>query len=430
MTDIETFQSGYPLLHHFEKEAAYPLSIIVQRGNALSFTYHTKISEDREKNYFYLKKIILSLLWIVGGNRILFNGKEEYIEDFIKKIKEDSEFDTTKKEMERMFHLPFLLEKTDKEYKDIFSSFQVSGSQDGSRIGLDLGGSDRKVTAIKDGQILFQEEDLWSPKEENDIQYHYQGILDSLKKAVSHLGKVDSIGISTSGILEKNRYLQATLFKSVVQKDRIPNFFIDFMKKEYPDIPYTILNDGDVSALYGSLLYKKGSFLGIAMGTSLGGGYIQEGNSFNGWICEIGKIPIDYSPSAFSHYSMKIKGAGSEYLSQKGIIRILESRGFPLSGSLPEKLVTIQNEAEQGNETVLDAYRTFGKRLGTALCLYHRFIPFENVVLLGRVTTGIGGEILMKNATDVLKKKKIEATIYLPDENQRRLGQSYIASQL
>lgn len=426
----ETFQSGYTLLDRFEKEAEYPLSITVQRGNSLSFTYHTKISQDTSKNQFYLKKIILSLLWIVGGTTILLKGNGIYIKDFIQEIRKDPEFDTTKKEMERMFHLPFTLKETDKDYKDTHPCLIVSGSFKGNRIGLDLGGSDRKVTAVKDGKILFQDETIWNPKEQSDIQYHYLGIQESLNKAASYLDRVDSIGISTSGILEKNRYLQATLFKSVTQKDEVEDFFIDFMDREYPGIPYTILNDGDVSALYGNLLYKRDNFLGIAMGTSLGGGYIEEKNTFNGWICEIGKIPVDYSQNAVSHYSMKIKGAGSEYFSQKGIIRILKEQGFQRQGSLPEQLVFLQKEAEKGNRIVLDAYQTFGRRLGMAICLYRKFIPFENIVLLGRVMTGIGGEILKKEAETVLRKEKLNITLYTPDENQRRLGQSYIASML
>ena len=82
----------------------------------------------------------------------------------------------------------------------------------GCRIGFDAGGSDRKVSAVMDGEVLYSEETVWYPKITADPEYHYQGILESMKKAASYLPRVDAIGVSSAGIYVDNKIRVASLF--------------------------------------------------------------------------------------------------------------------------------------------------------------------------------------------------------------------------
>ncbi len=54
--------------------------------------------------------------------------------------------------------------------------------------------------------------------------------------------------------------------------------------------------------------------------------------------------------------------------------------------------------------------------------------------MLGRVTTGPGGDILIRKANEVLEKEfpklKEQISLQLPDEKSRRVGQSIAAASL
>ena len=176
-------------------------------------------------------------------------------------------------------------------------------------------------------------------------------------------------------------------------------------------------------------MYHKDHILGLAMGTSEATGYCQN-KSFNGWINELGKVPMNYASDAVAHYATGIVGAGSEYLSQKGIIRLCGMAGIVFEGTLAKQLVQIQEEAKKGNPVVLSCYEDMGMYLGSSLALYKKFLDIRNVLLLGRVMTGIGGDIIIKKANEYLKEKHIDINVFTADENFKRLGQSFVAAGL
>lgn len=417
-------------LSSFEGRSHHPYLLTIQRGNEISYTYHGLHSDNREESYFYVKKILLTLMWLVGGTEFKFNGDAFFFDFRKERITNDEEIRICAKRRERVFGTPFSFVSSKKIYKDTCSYTKLSGERKGCRIGFDEGGSDRKVTAIIDGKDVFSEEVLWSPKCEKDYHYHYNGIVESLKHAASHLPHVDSIGVSTAGIVYHNQLLEPTLFRSVPQEDKdryVRSIFPDIAKKEFGGVPALVHNDGDVSAFGGSLLFKKDNIVGLAFGTGLASGYCYH-SSFNGWINEWGKIPLDYSLSAYSHYDLGVKGAGTEYLSQKGIIRLCKNAGYSFEGTLPEQLLQIQKEAEKDNPVVLECYKERGEYLGSALCFFHRFLPFTSVLTLGRVRTGRGGEYLLLGTREYLKAHSLSSIeVFTSDEHFRRLGQSYIA---
>lgn len=426
------FVSAFEALDEFEKKGSIPFVITVRRGDSLSFSYRMKITEDIPESYFYVKKIVLTLLWAVGGTEIVCFGSHLMSEYLKEQADKDEELKKSVTEMENVFCRPFVFSETDHPIPDKEKRIPFSSSFDGCRIGFDAGGSDRKVTATIDGNVVFSEEVLWQPKLETDYHFHYAGVMDSLSRARSHLPRVDAIGISTAGIVIDNEMAQAALFHSVPEGDRnahVRPFFIDMMKKEFPDVPYLVANDGDVSAMGGYLLFHKNSVLGIALGTSEAAGYCIDG-AFTGWINEFGKVPFNYDRMAVHHYSMGISGAGSEYLSQKGIIRLCKNAGISFDGTLAEQLVQIQKEAENGNPLVLQAYEDMGEYLGSALMLYRKFFSFSSVLLLGRVLTGKGGDILTKKTEEYLRSHHVGIEVFTANEEFKRLGQSYIAAGL
>ena len=56
------------------------------------------------------------------------------------------------------------------------------------------------------------------------------------------------------------------------------------------------------------------------------------------------------------------------------------------------------------------------------------------MLILGRVTTGLGGEIVLSKAAEVLEKEFPETSaaisMHVPDEKSRRVGQAVAAASL
>ena len=421
--------SAYKSLSEFENKGNIPFSVAIKRFDDICHIYKTNITSDMEESYFYVKKIVLTLIWMVGGNEIVFMGNKDFFDYFMAHKENDLELINSEKGMEEVFKTPFVYSYSESELKEKELIVPVSGDFKGQRIGFDAGGSDRKVSAVKDGKVVYSEEVLWLPKEQTDWHYHYDGILDSMKKASDHLDRVDAIGVSTAGIIMNDEVAQSNLFIKVPAnetKEHVRSIFKDIALKEFGGVPIKVSNDGDVTALGGEMLYGKDRLLGIAMGTSEAAGYSLN-HSFNGWINELGKVPMNYSENAASHYATGIKGAGSEYLSQKGIIRLAKLAGYEFEGTLAEQLVAIQ----KANDGCLDkAYEDMGTYLGDAIALYSKFLDLKSVLLLGRVMSGRGGDVLIKKAKEVLKVYGKDIEILSADENFKRLGQSYIAAAL
>ena len=163
------------------------------------------------------------------------------------------------------------------------------------RIGFDAGGSDRKVSAVIDGESVYSEEVVWFPKINSDPDYHYQGILEAMKTAASKMPRVDAIGISSAGVYIDNRIMNASLFLKVSKEDfekKVKNMYLDVAKEIGENIPVEVANDGDVTALAGAMNLNDNSVLGIAMGTSEAGGYVDPQGNITGWLNELHSFPL------------------------------------------------------------------------------------------------------------------------------------------
>jgi hypothetical protein len=88
----------------------------------------------------------------------------------------------------------------------------------------------------------------------------------------------------------------------------------------------------------------------------------------------------------------------------------------------------------KGDKKALEIFQNIGVYLGYSLGFYDLFYDMENILILGRVTSGMGGIEIVKYAKKVLKKvfpdlaKKVK--LILPDEKSRRVGQSIAAASL
>lgn len=315
----------------------------------------------------------------------------------------------------------------------------IGGHLNGCRIGFDAGGSDRKVAAVIDGKEVFSIATVWQPKLERDPSYHFDGIDDSIRQAAAHLPRIDAIGVSSAGIYVDNRTMVASLFRKVPEaafEARIKNIYPDIAQK-WGDVPLVVANDGDVTALAGALELKDHPVLGIAMGTSQAAGYVDDRGLITGWVNELAFAPIDVSEQAplDSEWSGD-RGTGVNYFSQDAAIRLanVAGIGLPSEASPAEKLELLQELMLAGDVGARGIFETMGVYLGYGLLLYAEFYGMKHVLLLGRVTSGEGGNLLVEKARQVLATEAPELAerirIHLPDEATRRVGQSIAAASL
>ena len=212
----------------------------------------------------------------------------------------------------------------------------LGGHLDGCRIGFDLGGSDRKVAAVIDGKVVFSEETEWDPYHQPDPQYHWDGIMDSLQRAAAHLPRVDAIGGSAAGVYVHNQVKFASLFRGVPHdlfERRVKNLFLD-LRKAWNDVPFEVVNDGDVTALLGSMSLRDGAVLGVALGTSTAGGFVAGDGNITSWLNEIAFAPVDYQPDAPRDEWSGDRGCCVQYLSQQAVGRLVARAGIILPPSM------------------------------------------------------------------------------------------------
>ncbi|MBE7083774.1 MAG: ROK family protein [Clostridiales bacterium] len=424
-----------------EKEENKTLKLCVERNDGYNYIYELKIfsaSEKQEENYSIAERIIKSILWVVGGYKIYING-DDYIYERIKADYTQSgsrAFDVDF--MQTVYETEFEVIKTnDVNFpKANVCNVKIGGHLDGCRIGFDAGGSDRKVSAVIDGKVVYSEEVVWFPKINSDYRYHYDGIMTAIKTAASKMPRVDAIGVSSAGVYINNKIMVASLFLKVPKEDykaHVQNMYIDIAKEI--GAPLEVANDGDVTALAGAIDLKDNCVLGIAMGTSEAVGYINDKGLLNGWLSEVAFVPVDFNKNAMVDEWSGDYGCGVKYFSQDGVIKLAESAGYKFEeGSSPaEKLKVVQKLMENGDDMARKIYEDIGVYLGYAIPYYSEFYKIKHLLLLGRVTSGEGGAIIVQKAKEVLNAEFPEfadINITMPDESNKRVGQSIAAASL
>ena len=426
----------------FLKDAKEPLDIAVERSGGEVAVYRTKIhgtDEMAQADVYYVDRLIKMLLWMKGGFKVYLSGSKavyEAIKDAYR-VGGSRAFDADF--MSNVYEKPFEVVYCDHVPEEKSNPQAVGRHLDGCRIGFDAGGSDRKVSAVVNGEPVFSEEVVWFPKTTADPDYHYQGIVSALKSAAEHMPRVDAVGVSSAGIYIENRTMVASLFLKVPKEDfdaKVKDIYIRAIKDTFGDVPYVVANDGDVSALAGAMSLEENNIMGIAMGTSEAVGYVDQNGNITGWLNELAFAPVDANPDAMEDEWSGDIGCGVKYFSQDGVIKLAPAGGIELDPALSpaEKLKVVQKAMEEGNPGAAAVYRSIGVYLAHSLALYYHFYGFKHVLLLGRVMSGKGGDLLLDTCKSVLADEypeiasKINPT--MPDEKARRVGQSVAAASL
>lgn len=423
--------------------AGEPLILGLERSDGFLSRFETRVfpeEHDRAKaNLFYAERILKFLLWQRGGWRIYVGGPKsigEYLAACYSPRGTRS-FDYHFMG-EDVYEKTFTIVPCDPS--DVPEELEVGkhlgGHLDGYRIGFDLGASDRKVSAVIDGEVVFSEEVVWEPKAQNDLDYHYREIMSALKKAAEKLPQVDAIGGSAAGIYIDNQVRIASLFRGI-PKERYHEVRRLFLRiRDEMGVPLEIVNDGDVTALAGSLSLDDSGILGIAMGSSEAGGYVDLDGNITGWLNELAFAPVDYNPQAPVDEWSGDRGVGAQYFSQECVFRLAQKAGIPIPEgvSKAEQLVSIQEKLETGDSRAELIWRSMGDYLGYGLGHYADFYDLKHVLILGRCTSGRGGNLILDGAQKVIEDEfpafAAKVSIQLPDEISRRVGQSIAAASL
>lgn len=426
----------------FRKDARKPLDLAVERSGGQIAVYKTFIHGTPEleaADRYYADRLVKTLLWLKGGFRVYVSGDRGIYETLKAAYAAGGSRAFDADFMSGVYERPFEVVWCDAIPEEHSASQSIGRHLDGCRIGFDAGGSDRKVSAVIDGESVFSEEVVWFPKTNPDPEYHYQGIVSALQSAAAHLPRVDAVGVSSAGIYIDNRTMVASLFLKV-PKDafdaKVKDIYIRAIHDTFGDVPYAVANDGDVSALAGAMSLAENNVLGIAMGTSEAVGYVDAEGNITGWLNELAFVPVDAAPGAMEDEWSGDIGCGVKYFSQDAVIKLAPAAGINLSDDLSpaEKLKEVQKLMGRPGGPAEAIYRSIGVYLGHTLALYHSFYGFNHVLLLGRVMSGRGGDVILSTAKDVLADEypEIAGLIKpaLPDERARRVGQSVAAASL
>merc|ERR1719394_930562 len=331
----------------------------------------------------------------------------------------------------------------------------VGTDANGCRLAFDLGKSDIKTVAVEDNEVLYSKETEWDVTNP-DPQYHYDAIMDALKLAKAALPKVEAIGGSATGTVSgDNEATWCDIFPNVppaVYKAKVVDIFKRLAKEIAGDVPLKVINDGEVTALAAVTKIGAGNVMGISMGSSEGAGYANAEGNLMGWINELCYVRLDLNPNAPTDPWTKGAHTGMShlYLGQRGVTKLAAKGGV----DLPENYVfphpdmcTIKHEDHaqclklvqkamtlpEKEPKVRQIYETVGVYLGYALAQYSEFYPIDHVMILGRVSKGAGGDLMLDTAKKVLETEFPEYAhiqFHTADDQFKAVGQCIAAAAL
>jgi predicted NBD/HSP70 family sugar kinase len=421
-----------------------PLAIGLERQQGQFSVYRTRcFREDAGSaalNLPYCERLVKMLLWQRGGWRVVVGGPSS-VGEHIQQVYSpkgarafDAEF------MAGVYERPFTVETTEVEKvpEPSEGTIPLGGHLEGCRIGFDLGATDRKVAALRDGQVVFTEEVVWDPRNAADPIYHFSEIMAALQSAAKHLPRVDAIGGSAAGVYINSRPRAASLYRAVPKElfdSKIGNLYKD-LQRAWGGIPFEVVNDGEVTALAGAMSLKDDAVLGIALGSSQAGGYVTESGEITTWLNELAFCPVDYQVDAPVDEWSGDAGCGAQYFSQQAVFRLTHEAGIQLDASLgaADRLKAVQALLHAGDGRARRIFETIGCYAGYDVAHYADFYKLRHVLILGRVTSGEGGAIILNRAQEVLRTEFPEldenVALHLPDESSRRVGQAVAAASL
>lgn len=425
-----------------EAEGGRPLGLALVRPDGTAFRWDGRVlaaggGNDR-LTAKYVERVVKFLLWQKGGSRILVAGAPDVAAGLagLYRAGGRQEFDWGFIG-EKIFgeHITVRAVEAAELPRETAATIELGRHLDGCRIGFDLGGSDRKCAAVIDGEVVFSEEVEWNPYFESDPAYHLEGIHDSLRRAAAHLPRVDAIGGSSAGVYVNNEVRAASLFRGISAEDfeqHIRRIFFT-LRERWGGVPFEVVNDGEVTALAGSMGLGTNAVLGVAMGTSQAAGYVDPQGHIKPWLNELAFAPVDYRDDAPRDEWSGDIGCGAQYFSQQAVARLAPAAGFEFGAMpFPEQLVRVQEAMRAGDGRARRVYQTIGTCFGYAVAHYAAFYEVGSLMVLGRVTSGEGGEVIIAGAEEVLAAEfpELQVKLVVPDEKTKRHGQAVAAASL
>jgi hypothetical protein len=419
------------------------LTIALRRDDGTASLFLTRVlarGVDDDATHLHVERTVKFLLWSRGAPDILLAGPEAA--SLAQRLQADYspagcrafDADFLRKVFERP--LSFRAITTSELPAAVSAHLPLGRNLDGCRIGFDLGGSDRKCAALIDGEVVYSEEVKWDPYFQSDPAYHLAGIRHSLDLAASHLPRVDAIGGSSAGVYVNNKVRVASLFRGITDAaifdSQVRDIFLD-LAKSYA-VPFEVLNDGDVTALAGSMSLGRNAVLGVAMGTSVAAGYVDASGSLTNWLSELAFVPVDYRRDGPADEWSGDRGCAVQYFSQQGVGRLLPLAGISLPSSmrLPEQLEELQRLLLVDDPRARLVYDAIGVAFGYAIAHFASFYEMGCLLIMGRVTSGQGGTLIIEKARTVLRDEfpELRIDLVVPGEKDKRHGQAIAAASL
>jgi predicted NBD/HSP70 family sugar kinase len=416
--------------------------------------------EDMEASVYLAGVLIQEMIWQRSASSLLLAGPPKQCELLKAAFSKGGAYEYEASSMPNVCGTP------DKEFEvKIVKAEELPALKDtpqemgkdasGCRLAFDLGKSDIKTVAVKDGEVVYSKETEWDVTNV-DPDYHFKAIVDALQLAKATLPKVDAVGGSATGTVSgDNEATWCDIFPNVppdVYKAKVVDIFKRMAKEVAGDVPLKVINDGEVTALAAVQKIGKGNILGISMGSSEGGGYANADGNLNGWINEMCYIKLDLNPEAPTDPWTKgaHRGISHMYLGQRGATKLAAKAGVPV----PENYVyphpdmcTIKHEdhaqclkliqkamADPAQEPqVRKLYETVGVYLGYGLAQYSEFYNIDHVMILGRVSKGAGGDLVLETAKKVLMAEFPQfghIQFHTADDHFKAVGQCIAAAAL
>jgi predicted NBD/HSP70 family sugar kinase len=424
--------------------ASTGIVIAVARPDGTVYRHETRVlahhGDNVARNLTYIERLVKLMLWMKGGARIIVGGHDALAREISARYRPGGEraFDCDvvgrRIFLEPMSVTSCSIEAVPDERR---AAVSLGGPLEGCRIGFDLGGSDRKCAAVIDGRVVHSEEVAWSPYFESDPAYHSNGIMDSLRRAAAHLPRVDAIGGSAAGVYVDNEPRVGSLFRGISEGDfdaHVRPLFLR-LREAWGGVPFEVVNDGEVTALAASLTLGARAPLGIAMGTSLASGYCDDEGHITTQLNELAFTPVDYRDDAPPDEWSGDRGCGVQYFSQQAVARLAPAAGIELPDEMPfaDRLVEVQSLMRSGDERARRIYETIGTYLGYSIPWFARWYDLQSVLVLGRVTSGAGGDVIVDTAGSIVGDEFPECAgirLMTPDEQFKRHGQAIAAASL
>jgi len=417
-------------------------------------------SENAEASVYLAGVLIQEMMWMRSGSALLLAGPPANCEALAADFRDGGRYEFEIKSMpnvcgtpESPFNVSIVGAADLPENKD---TPQVCGKDaNGCRLAFDLGKSDIKVVAVKDNEVVYSKETEWDVTNP-DPQYHFDAIIAAMQLGKDALPQIDAIGGSATGTVSgANEATWCDIFPNVppdVYKAKVVDIFVRIAKQLAGDVPLKVINDGEVTALAAVQKISKGNVMGISMGSSEGGGYANEDGNLLGWINELCYIKLDMNPDAPTDPWTKGAHTGMShmYLGQRGATKLAPLAGVdvPDNQKYPHpEMCTIKHEnhaqalkkiqaamadpAKEPQTKLL--YETVGVYLGYGLAQYCEFYKIDHVMILGRVSKGAGGDLMLATAKKVLETEFPEYAgmqFHTADDHFKAVGQCIAAAAL